>query len=307
MRLLFAGTPQVAVPALEALIAAGFDVVGVLTRPDAPVGRKRVLTSSPVALRAEELGLPVLKPKKLDSEAQAQIAALSPDAAAIVAYGALIPPAALEIPRHGWVNLHFSLLPAWRGAAPVQHAVINGDELTGASTFLLEAGLDTGPVYGTVVEQIRQEDTSSILLERLARSGAVLLSQTMSAIDSGSAVAVPQSGPISLAPKLGLADGKIDFDQPALAISRRIRGVTQEPGAWANLAGQRFKMGPVSLRPDQRGLLPGELSIVGGKVALVGTGSHAVQLDMVQPSGKKMMAAADWLRGLTAADGLRFE
>ena len=307
MRLLFAGTPQVAVPALEALIAAGFDVVGVLTRPDAPVGRKRVLTSSPVALRAEELGLPVLKPKKLDSEAQAQIAALSPDAAAIVAYGALIPPAALEIPLHGWVNLHFSLLPAWRGAAPVQHALINGDELTGASTFLLEAGLDTGPVYGTVVEQIRQEDTSSILLERLARSGAVLLSQTMSAIDSGSAVAVPQSGPISLAPKLGLADGKIDFDQPALAISRRIRGVTQEPGAWANLAGQRFKMGPVSLRPDQRGLLPGELSIVGGKVALVGTGSHAVQLDMVQPSGKKMMAAADWLRGLTAADGLRFE
>ncbi|AJT40808.1 methionyl-tRNA formyltransferase [Psychromicrobium lacuslunae] len=307
MRLLFAGTPQVAVPALEALLNAGFGVVGVLTRPDAPVGRKRVLTPSPVAQRAAALGLPVLKPQRLDAAAQTQIAELAPEAAAIVAYGALIPPAALDIPHHGWVNLHFSLLPAWRGAAPVQHAVINGDELTGASTFLLEAGLDTGPVYGTVVEQIRAEDTSSVLLERLSRSGAMLLTQTMSAIESGTAVAVPQSGPVSLAPKLGLADGHIDFSQPALAISRRIRGVTQEPGAWANLAGQRFKFGPVSLRPEQRALAPGELSIVGGKSALVGTGSHAVQLETVQPAGKKMMSAADWLRGLNSIEDLRFE
>ncbi|WP_394940955.1 methionyl-tRNA formyltransferase [Psychromicrobium sp. YIM B11713] len=307
MRVLFAGTPSVAIPSLEALLAAGFDVVGVLTRPDAPVGRKRLLTPSPVALRAAELGLPVLKPAKLDDAAQAEIAALSPEVAAIVAYGALIPARALSIPQHGWINLHFSLLPAWRGAAPVQHAVINGDEFTGASTFQLEAGLDTGPVFGTLTELIRPEDTSSILLERLSRSGAALLSQTLSAIAAGNALAVPQSGQVSLAPKLTLQDGRIDFQQPALAISRRIRGVTGEPGAWTLLAGQRFKLGPVGLRPDQRNLAPGELAVLSGKTVLVGTGSHAVQLKLVQPSGKKMMAAADWVRGLPSAEGMRFE
>lgn len=155
MKVLFAGTPAVAIPALEALLAAGFDVVGVLSRPDAPLGRKRVMTPSPVAARAQELGLPILKAAKVDDVAQSVIAAWQPEVAAIVAYGALIPKAALTIPRHGWINLHFSLLPAWRGAAPVQHAVIHGDELTGASTFLLEAGLDTGPVYGTVTERSR--------------------------------------------------------------------------------------------------------------------------------------------------------
>ncbi|GAA1050696.1 methionyl-tRNA formyltransferase [Arthrobacter russicus] len=305
MRVLFAGTPAVALPALEELRAAGFSVVGVLTRPDAPVGRKRISTPSPVAARAAELGLPVIKAARVDEAAQAAIAALRPDVAAIVAYGAIVPPSALVLPEHGWINLHFSLLPAWRGAAPVQHAVINGDDLTGASTFQLEAGLDTGPVFGTVTEPIRAEDTGSALLDRLSRSGAVLLAQTLAAIADGSAVAIAQSGTVSLAPKLTIEDGKIDFTAPALAISRRIRGVTAEPGAWTWLDGQRFKVGQAVLRPDQRDLPPGRLAVL-GKSLLVGTGSHAIELLAVQPAGKKMMKAADWLRGIGTVEGMVF-
>ena len=305
MRVLFAGTPAVALPALEELRAAGFSVVGVLTRPDAPVGRKRISTPSPVAARAAELGLPVIKAARVDEAAQAAIAALRPDVAAIVADGAIVPPSALVLPEHGWINLHFSLLPAWRGAAPVQHAVINGDDLTGASTFQLEAGLDTGPVFGTVTEPIRAEDTGSTLLDRLSRSGAVLLAQTLAAIADGSAVAIAQSGTVSLAPKLTIEDGKIDFTAPALAISRRIRGVTAEPGAWTWLDGQRFKVGQAVLRPDQRDLPPGRLAVL-GKSLLVGTGSHAIELLAVQPAGKKMMKAADWLRGIGTVEGMVF-
>lgn len=305
MRVLFAGTPAVALPALEELRAVGIELVGVLTRPDAPIGRKRVLTPSPVAARAEELGLPVIKADRVDESAQSAIAALRPELAAIVAYGAIVPPSALALPKYGWINLHFSLLPAWRGAAPVQHAVINGDDLTGASTFQLEAGLDTGPVFGTVTEPIRSDDTGSALLQRLSRSGAVLLAQTVAAIASDSAAAVPQSGAVTLAPKLTIEDGQIDFTTPALAVSRRIRGVTTEPGAWALLDGQRFKIGAVGLRPDQRNLPAGRLTVA-GKSLLVGTGSHAVELLAVQPAGKKMMQAADWLRGVGTVEGMVF-
>ena len=203
MRVLFAGTPAVAVPSLDALVEAGFDVVAVLTRPDAPMGRKRVLTPSPVAARAAELGIEVIHAAKVDADVTARIAAAAPDVAAIVAYGGLIPRAALDVPRHGWINLHFSLLPAWRGAAPVQRAVIAGDDVTGAVTFLLEEGLDTGPVFGTLTEAVRPDDTAGELLERLSHSGAVLLAQTLSAVDAGRAAAVPQQGDVSLAPKLG--------------------------------------------------------------------------------------------------------
>jgi methionyl-tRNA formyltransferase len=306
MRVLFAGTPAVAVPSLEKLLEAGFDVVAVLTREDAPVGRKRVLTPSPVAARAAELGLPVIRANKLDAAATAAIAGVRPDVAAIVAYGGLVPPAALAIPEHGWINLHFSLLPAWRGAAPVQHSVINGDELTGASTFQLEPGLDTGPVYGTLTEAVRPEDTSGDLLQRLAHSGAVLLAQTLSAVAEGKAVAVPQSGDVSLAPKLSLADGRISWEQPALAIRRRINGVSPEPGAWTMLDGQRFKLGPLRLRQDRKELAPGHV-LPDKAGVLVGTGSCAVELGQVQPAGKKMMAAADWARGLGQREDVHFE
>lgn len=306
MRVLFAGTPAVAVPSLDALVAAGFDVVAVLTRPDAPTGRKRVLTPSPIADRAAELGIEVIHAAKVDDAVTARIAALAPDVAAIVAYGGLIPKAALDVPAHGWVNLHFSLLPAWRGAAPVQRAVIAGDEITGAVTFLLEEGLDTGPILGTLTEAVRPDDTSGVLLERLSRSGAVLLSQTLSALDSGVATAVPQQGDVSLAPKLTIDDARLDWRQPALAIGRRARGVTPEPGAWTMLDGQRLKLEPVVLRPDTPALEPGHVTL-SGKSVLVGTGSHPVELTRIQPSGKKMMTAADWARGQTSLESVVFE
>lgn len=306
MRVLFAGTPAVAVPSLEALIDAGFDVVGVLTRPDAPTGRKRVLTPSPVAARAAELGLDVIHAAKVDAGVTARIAAVRPDVAAIVAYGALVPRAALDIPRHGWINLHFSLLPAWRGAAPVQRAVIAGDDITGAVTFQLEEGLDTGPVIGTLTEQIRPDDTAGTLLERLSHSGSVLLAQTLSAIDAGAASPQPQQGEVSLAPKLTIEDGRIDWLEPALAIGRRARGVTPEPGAWTILDGQRVKLEPVLLRPEHSPLAPGQLAMDGKRV-LVGTGSHPVELVRVQPAGKKMMSAADWARGQASLESVVFE
>jgi methionyl-tRNA formyltransferase len=306
VRVLFAGTPAVAVPSLDALVQAGFDVVAVLTRPDAPIGRKRVLTPSPVAARAAELGIEVIHAAKVDADVTGRIAATAPDAAAIVAYGGLIPRPALDIPRHGWINLHFSLLPAWRGAAPVQRAVIAGDDITGAVTFLLEEGLDTGPVFGTLTEAVRPDDTSGALLERLSHSGAVLLAQTLSAIEAGRAVPVPQSGAVSLAPKLGIDDGRINWHEPALAIGRRARGVTPEPGAWTTLDGQRVKLEPVVLRGDTPALLPGQV-LLDGKSVLVGTGSHPVELTRIQPSGKKMMAAADWARGQAALESVVFE
>ncbi|WP_211878619.1 methionyl-tRNA formyltransferase [Pseudarthrobacter albicanus] len=306
MRVLFAGTPAVAVPSLDALVAAGFDVVAVLTRPDAPLGRKRVLTPSPVAARATELGIDVIRAAKVDAGTTARIAAAAPDVAAIVAYGGLVPRAALEIPRHGWINLHFSLLPAWRGAAPVQRAVIAGDDVTGAVTFRLEEGLDTGPVFGTLTEAVHPDDTAGALLERLSRSGSVLLAQTLSALGAGHAVAVPQQGQVSLAPKLGLEDGRLDWRQPALAIGRRARGVTPEPGAWTTLAGQRIKLEPVLLRPEAPALPPGHLA-PDGKAVLVGTGSHPVELTRIQPSGKKMMTAADWARGQATLESVVFE
>ncbi|UKA51552.1 methionyl-tRNA formyltransferase [Arthrobacter sp. FW305-123] len=306
MKVLFAGTPAVAVPSLDALVKAGFEIVAVLTRPDAPVGRKRVLTPSPVAARAMELGIEVIRAAKVDAETTARIAAFAPDVAAIVAYGGIVPKAALGVPTHGWVNLHFSLLPAWRGAAPVQQSIIAGDDVTGAATFQLEEDLDTGPVFGTLTETVRPEDTAGDLLERLSISGAVLLSQTLSAIDAGQAAPQPQQGEISLAPKLTLEDGRLDWNQPALALSRRSRGVTPEPGAWTTVEGQRIKLEPVALRPDIKDLPPGNIRLDGTKV-VVGTGSHAVELRRIQPAGKKMMPSADWARGLATPERVVFE
>lgn len=312
MRVLFAGTPSVAVPSLDALVDAGLDVVGVLTREDAPLGRKRIMTPSPVAARAAELGLPIIRANRIDAAVTGQIAELKTDVAAIVAYGGLVPPSALDVPVHGWINLHFSLLPAWRGAAPVQHCVMAGDEITGASTFRLEAGLDTGPVYGTMTEMVRDGDTSGELLERLSQGGAVLLVQTLSAVDAGMAEAVPQSGEISLAPKLTIDDARVDWAQPALAVRRRINGVTPEPGAWTLIGDQRVKLGPVSLPKHTSDapaagadLVPGSVLVDAGSV-LVGTGSGAVVLGEVQPAGKKKMSAADWARGAAQQGELVF-
>lgn len=306
MRLLFAGTPQVAVPSLQALLASRHDVVAVLTRPDAPAGRGRTLMPSPVRVLAEEHGLDVLTPDRpRDPDFLARLAALAPDCAPVVAYGGLIPASALQIPRFGWVNLHFSLLPAWRGAAPVQHAILHGDDVLGACTFQLEEGLDTGPVFGTVTELARSSDTSGDVLERLSHSGAALLVRTLDALEEGTAVAVPQSPEgISHAPKLTVDDARIDWTHPALAIDRRIRACTPAPGAWCPMGDQRLKVWPVRLLPDVTDLAPAQVRITRSEV-LIGTGSHAVALGQVQPAGKRPMAATDWARGARVGDYLQ--
>jgi methionyl-tRNA formyltransferase len=306
VRLVFAGTPEPAVPSLEALLASRHEVVAVVTRPDAPAGRGRQLLASPVALRAEEAGLPVLKPARVrDPEFLGTLRALEPDCAPVVAYGALVPPEALAIPRHGWVNLHFSLLPAWRGAAPVQHAVIGGDDVTGASTFRLEQGLDTGPVYGVVTEAIRPDDTSGDLLGRLALSGAGLLVATLDGIEAGRLVAQPQpTDGISLAPKLTVDDARVEWSVPALGIDRLVRGCTPAPGAWTVFRGERLKLQPVRAAADCEPLAPGELAADRQGVR-VGTGSQPVLLTAVQPQGKRPMPAADWARGVRLAPGER--
>ena len=306
MRLLFAGTPDVAVPSLELLLASDHEVVAVLTRPDARAGRGRRVSRSPVAERAEAAGVPVLQPRSLrEPEFLEQLAELAVDCAPVVAYGALVPEAALGLPRFGWVNLHFSLLPAWRGAAPVQHAVMAGDEVTGASTFRLEAGLDTGPVYGVVTEPIAPRDTAGDLLARLAVSGARLLVATLDGIGAGTLEPEPQPAEgVSLAPRIEPADARVDWSLPAHVVDRRVRGVTPAPGAWTTWRGDRLRLGPVEPLPSSLGLTPGELS-VGATGVLVGTGRGAVRLGEVQPAGKRMVPAADWARGARPAPGER--
>jgi len=306
VRLVFAGTPEVALPSLRALIDSRHEVVAVVTRPDAPAGRGRTLQASPVALLAAEHGIEVLKPEKVrDSEFLARLRAIAPDCCPVVAYGALVPREALGIPRHGWVNLHFSLLPAWRGAAPVQHAVWHGDDVTGATTFLLEEGLDTGPVLGVVTETIRPTDTSGDLLERLASSGAGLLVATMDALDSGimAAARQPADG-VSLAPKITVEDAEVDWSQPAVRVDRQVRACTPAPGAWTTLAGERIKLGPVGLLPDDISLAAGELEVDKNRVR-VGTASCAVVLGEVRAQGKRPMAAADWARGTRPRPGTK--
>ncbi|MFI9310520.1 methionyl-tRNA formyltransferase [Streptomyces triculaminicus] len=307
MRLVFAGTPEVAVPALDALIASDrHEVVAVVTRPDAPAGRGRRLVASPVAERAEEAGIEVLKPARpRDEDFLARLREIAPDCCPVVAYGALLPKAALEIPAHGWVNLHFSLLPAWRGAAPVQHAILAGDEVTGASTFQIEEGLDSGPVYGVLTELVRPTDTSGDLLTRLAFAGSGLLAATMDGIEDGTLEAVPQPADgVSLAPKISVEDARVDWAAPALRVDRVVRGCAPAPGAWTTFRGERLKLMSLALTPDRGDLAPGEMAVAKSSVH-VGTGSHAVQLQWVQPQGKKPMQAADWARGVRISAGER--
>ncbi|MDK3257979.1 methionyl-tRNA formyltransferase [Blastococcus capsensis] len=306
LKLLFAGTPAPAVPSLEALLASDHEVVAVLTRPDARSGRGRQVSRSPVAERADAAGIPVLQPRSpREPEFLRQLVDLAVDCAPVVAYGALVPQAALNLPRHGWVNLHFSLLPAWRGAAPVQHALMAGDEVTGASTFLLEAGLDTGPVFGTLTEAVRPRDTAGDLLDRLARSGAGLLVATLDGIAAGVVEPRPQPADgISVAPKVEAADARVDWALPAHVVDRRVRGVTPAPGAWTTWRGERMRLGPVSPLPDGPSPAAGEVLVDSGGV-YVGTGSGGVRLDLVQPAGKRMIPAADWARGARPAPGER--
>jgi methionyl-tRNA formyltransferase len=258
---------------------------------------------SPAGAWADEHGVEVLTPERpREPEFQQRLRELAPDCVPVVAYGALVPPSALEIPKPGWVNLHFSLLPAWRGAAPVQHSLLHGDDITGASVFTIEESLDTGPVFGTVTEPIGPRDTSGDLLARLAESGAKLLVAVLDAIEAGTAVAVPQPADgVTIAPKVTVDDARVRWDDPALAVDRRIRACTPAPGPWTTLAGHRLKLGPVTPEPEGK-LAPGEIA-VSKKHVLVGTGTTPVRLGDVQAEGKRAMPAADWARGLRLAGG----
>jgi methionyl-tRNA formyltransferase len=313
MRLVFAGTPAAAVPSLDALLKSRHEVAAVITRPDAPAGRGRRVGVSPVAERAAEVGLETLKPASPREEGFLhRLRELAPDCCPVTAYGALIPRAALEIPGHGWVNLHFSLLPAWRGAAPVAHAIAHGDDITGATTFRIVPQLDAGPVYGVVTEPIGEQDTAGDLLARLAGSGASLLVATLDGIESGQLEPRPQPADgVSLAPKVTPEDARVRWNAPAHVVGRQIRAWTPAPGAWTMLGDTRLKLWPVRLPPPPGAgagtepappagpgpLPPGELWS-GRAGVFAGTATGPVELGDVQPPGKRRMAAAEWARGL---------
>ncbi|GAA1349223.1 methionyl-tRNA formyltransferase [Catellatospora bangladeshensis] len=307
VRLVFAGTPEVALPSLRLLLdSPRHEVAAVVTRPDAPAGRGRRVERSPVAALADERGIEVLAPAKAgDPDFLARLRAIGPDLCPVVAYGALLPESALAIPRHGWVNLHFSVLPAWRGAAPVQAAVRHGDDITGATTFRIVKALDAGPVFGVVTERVRERDTSGELLGRLAESGAKLLLSTVDGIEDGTLRPVEQSEEnVSYAPKVTVDDARLDFaGTPAAALDRVSRAVTPDPGAWAEFRGERLKLGPVA-PVEADGLAPGELRVERRRV-LVGTATTPVALSDVQAQGKKRMAATDWARGVRIEAGER--
>ncbi|WP_167102620.1 methionyl-tRNA formyltransferase [Mycobacterium sp. DL592] len=307
MRIVFAGTPEPALPSLQRFIdSPRHEVVAVLTRPDAAAGRRGKTAPSPVAQLALDAGIPVLRPPRPNTpEFVTELTDLGPDCCAVVAYGALLGEALLAVPARGWINLHFSLLPAWRGAAPVQAAIAAGDTVTGATTFLIEPSLDSGPVYGVVTETIRPSDTAGALLGRLAISGAGLLETTLDGIEDGALSPVPQPADgISLAPKITVEQARIRWELPAHVIERQIRAVTPGPGAWTMVGDIRVKVGPVSVEENVESLPPGQIRAERSTV-LVGTGSHPVVLGLVQPPGKKPMNAADWARGARLNETVR--
>ena len=308
LRCVFAGTPDVAAVALRALINTEHEVVGVITRPDSPSGRGRNLQRSPVGVVADEFGIPVLTPSSLkDADFRAALIQLEPECIPVVAYGNLIPSDLLAVAPHGWINLHFSILPALRGAAPVQWAVMHGDEITGATTFLIGPGLDDGPIFGMFTERILPTDTSGDLLERLAGYGSSLLIGTLDGIEAGELVPVDQPNDgITYAPKLSMEDSRVRWDDPWIGVDRRIRATTPSPGAWTMLGEDRFKLSPLQHKDpiDLPQLRPGQLFATKSAV-WVGTATHPACLDCIQPPGKKLMNAADWARGVDIS-GLKF-
>jgi len=309
VRIIVAGTPEVALPPLEALQASSHPIIAVVTRPDTVAGRGRKVSRSPVAQWADEHGVPVLQPVKPgEPEFLEHLRELAPDCVVVVAYGALVPQRALDIPKHGWINLHFSVLPAWRGAAPAQRALMAGDQVTGASVFQLEKGLDTGPVYGVMTQTIRPRDTAGDLLAKLAEGGAGMLVAVLDGLESGDVQAHPQPEEgVSLAPKITVEEAGVDWSGTAVTIDRRVRGCTPAPGAWTTFRGARVGLGPVEPLEDageDEPLAPGEIRVL-KKAVHVGTATQPVVLGEVRPAGKRAMAAVDWARGARPAAGER--
>ena len=291
MRIAFAGTPDVAVPVLDALVSSGHEIAFVITRPDAPAGRGRVLTPSAVSLSAQEHNIECFKTTDLVS-LTSQLAQV--DCVVVVAFGAMVPSDLLNVPKHGWINVHFSLLPHWRGAAPVQYAIKAGDDVTGVSAFQIDSGLDTGPVLGSIATSIRAGETSGELLDRLAIEGAALMVATLSALEAENIHAVPQpTTGVSVAPKISKDDARVSWQLPALAIERHVRAMTPEPGAWTMAGDQRIKLSPVSLATEVSHLAPGEVVKIENQV-FVGTGSHAVVLGEVTQAGRNQVDAKQW-------------
>ena len=303
LRIVFAGTPPVAVPSLDALAASRHNIVGVVTRADAPLGRKRELTPSPVAARAAELGLPLIKANRLREAETEAVAALEPDLGVIVAYGGLLRAPMLAAPRLGWINLHFSLLPRWRGAAPVQRAVMAGDAETGSAVFQLVEELDAGDIFSLERRPIGADETSGDVLGALSVSGAAQLASVVDLLADGRAVATAQTGAPTLAAKLTLDDARLVLTDAGDEVYARLRGVTPEPGAFVLVCGERFKIHAARLARGTDRLAPGSFGAHAGRVYL-GTGTHPLELLTVQPASKKAMAAADWWRGQKLTEGL---
>lgn len=303
LRLVFAGSPAAAIPSLTLLAATEHEIVGVLTREDSAIGRRRVLTPTPVAVAAAELDpdVEVIKANRITEQVTAKIVEREPDLGVIVAYGGLLRQPLLAAPRHGWINLHFSVLPRWRGAAPVQRAIMAGDDITGASVFQLVEALDAGPVFGTLTQSIGRNETAGHLLDSLADSGAQLLASVVAAIADGTARADDQLGDVTVAPKLTLEDGRVLWDRRSDVVHNQIRGVTPEPGAFTILGGDRVKILDAVIARNGVRREPGSFGVEGGSV-VVGTASEPVELITVQPAGKKAMPASDWWRG--RRDGL---
>jgi methionyl-tRNA formyltransferase len=303
MRIAFAGTPAVAIPTLEALLKSEHEIVAVITQPPAAQGRSNKPQSSAVATFAAQNNLLVIEPESINAPQTIEtLKDLKADLAVVVAYGQLLKNDALQVFPNGWVNAHFSLLPAWRGAAPVQAAIIHGDEVTGVTTFALESSMDSGAIFGQVTTQVGTEETAGELLDRLSVLGAELVLQTVNAIESGEAKPVPQNNAeISFAPKLSPAEGQINWKNPALAINRHIRGFTPKPGAWTTLDGNRIEIGPVEILQETQ-LLPGQIRVNKSEVC-IGTGSSEIKLGDVKPAGKSWMSAGDWARGLRENSG----
>ena len=303
MKLVFAGTPGIAVPSLEALVGSRHEVVAVVTRPDATAGRGRRLTPSPVAIRAAELGLEVLKPgHPRDPEFRSRLRELNPDVCAVVAYGALLPTSVLEIPAQGWINLHFSLLPRWRGAAPVQRAVMAGDTEIGTSCFRIVRELDAGDVY-RIAARPMPEATAGELLELLAVSGAAQLVETIDAVEAGEIPVPQETVGVTRAAKITVEEARVDFTRPAAEVRNHILGCSPDPGAWCELNGKRLKLYRARLADVQFTPAPGELHVTKRQV-FVGAGDGVLELLEVQAPGKRRMAAIDWARSGAASGRL---
>ena len=300
LSLVFAGSPEAAVPSLRALAGSNHGVGAVITREDSPQGRRGILTETPIAGAATELGIPVMRANRLAGAATDAVIARAPDLGVIVAYGGLVREPLLSAPRLGWINLHFSLLPRWRGAAPVQRAILAGDDLTGASVFQLIPELDAGDVFGQLTQPIGALETAGHLLASLAGSGAELLLRVVDNLADATARAEPQTGDVTVAPKLSLEDGRIDWSASAISVANLVRGVTPEPGAFTTLDGARVKVLDAAIARDAPRLPPAVLELNGRRL-LAGTATDPLELVTVQPAGKKPMSAVDWWRGRPAA------